>query len=176
MCGRWKLGGISWLQRSPLKSEGSQPHSRPPSPGFQFQNEKSPELLAIKINGDWGWGSQRVARVPDSSSYKAWAWTYLDSLPLSWGSSLKGIRDIWGGNQWFRIREKTRKEATFFQTEVRAEAIVPLMSPPPTEPEWGSYIWDFINQDRTVCPAIVIPWGPAQPNLQAHASFFQWPS
>ena len=37
-----KLGEISWLRRSPVKSEGLQPHIRPPSSGFQCQEEKAP--------------------------------------------------------------------------------------------------------------------------------------
>ena len=35
-----------------LRSEESQTHTRPPSPGFQGQEDKSPQLLAVKTSGD----------------------------------------------------------------------------------------------------------------------------
>ena len=34
-----------------LGSKGTQPHTRPPSPGYQCQEEKPPELLAVKTSG-----------------------------------------------------------------------------------------------------------------------------
>ena len=37
-----------------VKCEGSQPQTRPPNPGFQHQEDKSPLLLAIKTSGVWG--------------------------------------------------------------------------------------------------------------------------
>ena len=44
------------------RSEGSQPHTGPPSPGFQCQEDKSPQLLAVKTSGGLGsgrnWDSQ----------------------------------------------------------------------------------------------------------------------
>ena len=43
-------------QEGYLRSERSQPHIRPRSPGFQCQEDKSPQLLALKISGGWGSG------------------------------------------------------------------------------------------------------------------------
>ena len=34
-----------------LQNKGSQPQARPPSPGFQHQEDKSPQLLAVKTSG-----------------------------------------------------------------------------------------------------------------------------
>ena len=39
-----------------LGSEGSQPQSRLPSPGFQYQEDKSPHLLAMKTSRGWDGG------------------------------------------------------------------------------------------------------------------------
>ena len=65
------------------------------------------------------------------------------------GSSLKGTRDIWGGTELSSIRERTGGVA-FSQTEVLAEAIVPLMRPSHTEPA------NSINLAHTACPTLVI--------------------
>ena len=40
------------LQERHVVSEESQPHNRTPSPGFQGQEGKSPQLLAAKTSGD----------------------------------------------------------------------------------------------------------------------------
>ena len=45
-----KIGRNILAAEVPLKKEGSQLHTRPPSPGFQCQKEKSPYLLAVKIS------------------------------------------------------------------------------------------------------------------------------
>ena len=55
-----------------------------------------------------------------------------------WGSSLKGTRDIWGGTELSDIRASAGW-ATFFQTEVLTEVIVPFLSPP-TELAVGCHI------------------------------------
>ena len=47
-------------------------------------------------------------------------------------SCLQGIRDTWGGTELFGIRVRAGG-AAFSHTDVLAEALVPLMSPPPTE-------------------------------------------
>ena len=52
---------------------------------------------------------------------------------LLWGSSLKDTRDIWGGPELSGIRMRMKRGAAFSQTEVMAEAIVPLMSSPCTK-------------------------------------------
>ena len=41
-------------QEGYLRSKGSQPCTRPPSPEFQHQEDRSPKLLAVKTSGDWG--------------------------------------------------------------------------------------------------------------------------
>ena len=35
-----------------LRSKGSQPHTRPPSPGLQCKEEKSPQFLAVYMSRD----------------------------------------------------------------------------------------------------------------------------
>ena len=47
-------------------------------------------------------------------------------------SCLQGIRDKWGGPEMFDIRVRAGG-AAFSHTDVLAEAVVPLMSPPPTD-------------------------------------------
>ena len=56
-----------------------------------------------------------------------------------WGSSLKGTRGIWRETELSGIKARAGG-AAFFQTEVQPEAIVPLMSPPPTEPAGRHHI------------------------------------
>ena len=45
----------TWLKiwEGYLRNEESQTHTRPPSPGFQYQEDKYPQLLAAKSSGDW---------------------------------------------------------------------------------------------------------------------------
>ena len=52
----------------------------------------------------------------------------ISSEPHHWGSSLKSIRDIRGGTAVSGIRARARGQLSL---RVLAEAIVPLMSPPP---------------------------------------------
>ena len=56
-----------------------------------------------------------------------------------WGSSSKGTTVISGGNKLPSRRERAGG-AAFSQTEGLAEAIVPLMSPPPIERADGYHI------------------------------------
>ena len=37
------------IQEGYLGNEESQPHTRPPSPGFQYQEDKSPQLLGHQV-------------------------------------------------------------------------------------------------------------------------------
>ena len=48
----WSHTHMWWIkiQEAYLRSEGSQLHIRTPSPGFQYQEDKSPQLLAAKIS------------------------------------------------------------------------------------------------------------------------------
>ena len=54
-------------QEGYLGSEGSQLHIRPPSPGYQCQEEKPPKLVATKTNG-FGVGEKKTTGFPGSSS------------------------------------------------------------------------------------------------------------
>ena len=40
------------MWRSSLRSEGSQPHTQLPSPGYQSGEEESPQYLVVKTNRD----------------------------------------------------------------------------------------------------------------------------
>ena len=64
------------------------------------------------------------------------------------------------------------EEAAFSQTEVLAEAIVPLLSSPLTEPKGWHHIWVSINLSNTVHPTLVISLNPAPPNLWVHPKMF----
>ena len=52
-----------------LGSEGSQPHTRPTSPGFQCQEEKSPYNWAIKTSGHGS--AEEIVGFSDLSSWRA---------------------------------------------------------------------------------------------------------
>lgn len=64
----------------------------------------------------------------------------------------------------------------FSLIEALTEAIVPLLSLTSAKHVDLSehHIWVSINLDNTICPTLVISWDPAQTNLQAHPSEFQW--
>ena len=51
-CGSQELGGASQLQRSPLKSEGSELHTGLPSLEQQCCREEPPQHMAVKISRD----------------------------------------------------------------------------------------------------------------------------
>ena len=55
-------------QEGYLGSKGSQPHTRPPTPGFQCQEDKSPSLLIVKSSGVWG--GRRNCRILRSLLFK----------------------------------------------------------------------------------------------------------
>ena len=73
-----------------------------------------------------------------------------------WSSSLKGTRDIWGAAELSGIRARAGGSA-FSQTKVLAEAIVPLMRLPLTEPTGRHHIPVSINMAITVCVTLMIP-------------------
>ena len=63
------------------------------------------------------------------------------SVLRCWGSSLKSTRDIRGRTELSGIRARVGVEgAAFSKREVLAKAMVPLMSPPTTEPIGGHHI------------------------------------
>ena len=72
-----------------------------------------------------------------------------------WGSSLTGTRDIQEGTEVSGIRVRIGGVA-FSMTEVLAEAVVPLLSPPLTELAGGHRIWISMNLGSTVLPTLVI--------------------
>ena len=82
-----------------LRSEESQPHTRHPSPGFQCQEDKSPQLLATKTNPEIE-SMEETSGAPSSSSYRTHTWTHLLRLTPSklqcGGSILEGTSGILG--------------------------------------------------------------------------------
>nr|KAF6505831.1 hypothetical protein HJG63_007724 [Rousettus aegyptiacus] len=117
---------MSWLQRSPKRSKGSQPHTGLPSPGFQCQEEKAP----VEIVAEW----DRAAGVP-GISLKGPCVDLLsdDSLALSSDTRAAAQRAHTGGTELSGFRAKAGGAACS-QTEVLAEATVPLLGPLPTQP------------------------------------------
>ena len=60
----------------------------------------------------------------------------VEEIPVSiqcWSSSWKGTRDIQGETELSDLGVGRVRRTAFSQTEVPAEAIVPLLSPPSTE-------------------------------------------
>ena len=72
-----------------------------------------------------------------------------------WSSSLKNTRDIQGRNEVSDISTRARG-AAFSRIEVLEEAIVPFLSPSPTDLAGGCYIRVSFNLATTVRPALVI--------------------
>ena len=95
----WSHSHVWWIkiQEGYLKSEESQPHTRPPSPGFQCQEDKSPEILAAKKSRDLVGG--RNFQSPKQFHLKNPHMNLLRLTPSElqhWGSSLKGTNGIQG--------------------------------------------------------------------------------
>ena len=72
------------------------------------------------------------------------------------GSNSKGTRDIQGEAELSDIWARARGTG-FSQTEVLAEVIVPLLSPPPTESADRFHIGVTINLAYTPQPTLVSP-------------------
>lgn len=87
-----------------------------------------------------------------------------------WSSSWKGARDIEGETELSGFGGRVGR-AAFSQTEPLAQAIVPLLNPPPTELAGGHHVQVSINLPNTVIPVLVRPW-PTQ--LVGPPSQFQW--
>ena len=78
-------GRISWEWGVPA------PHQAPPSPGFQCQEDKSPQLLAAKASRDWVSG--RNCWSPKKFLLKTHTWTHLLRLTFS------GLRCLGGSSR-----------------------------------------------------------------------------
>ena len=128
----WQLG-IGRLWRFPLRSEGSQPHALAwgPSTGkrspHNFWLWRPAGIVAKGIMAEWEAGlleSQTFLVNRPSKDLPCW--------PLTGSNSSAGaaVRGILGRTELSGFRAKAGK-ATFSQTKMLAEAIVPLLSPPP---------------------------------------------
>ena len=51
----------------PVRSKGSQPHTRLPNREHKYQEEESPEHQVVKISVDWIWIRRRAAVDPFGS-------------------------------------------------------------------------------------------------------------
>ena len=96
----WSLTHTYWIkiQEGYLRSKQSQTHTRPPSPGFQCQEGKSPQLLAAKSSRDWVSGrnlwSPKQFLLQNSHMDSP---TQITPFELqNWGNSLKGTSGIKG--------------------------------------------------------------------------------
>ena len=158
----WCLTWVWWIKiwEGYLESKESQLHNRSSSPGFHCQEGKSPQLLATKTRGDWVGG--RNCWSPNQFLLKNLnRLNCSDSLPLSSSTRVAA----WKAPVVYREKLKCL-------TSRRAEAIVPLLSPPHTEPISWCHIWDSINLANSIWPTLEIPRISAPPYLPAHSSCF----
>ena len=137
------LTHVWWIkiQEGYLRREGSQPHTRAPSPGFQCQEEKSPQILVVKTSRDWIgclYPKQFLLKNPHTDSP-----THL--FPVGSGTG----RGAWKAPVVHR--EKLKCLATS-----QAEVIVPFLNLPPTRQASWCHIWDSINLADTTWPALEI--------------------
>ena len=130
----------------------------------------------MKISRDWigrrnFWSPKQF---PSNNS----AQTYSDSFPLSSCAQTAAWKapDAYGeqlicpasgrelGGSFLPDRSADRGHFSFSESSLHRA----------TEPADGRPIWDSNNLAHTVCPTLVIPWGPAPPKFWAHPSCFQW--
>ena len=86
----WFLTRMWWIKiwKGYLRSEESQPHTRPPSPGFQCQEDKSAQLLAAKNQWGLSWWKKLIEAQKIPPKEPIYRLTYSDSLCLS---SITGV-------------------------------------------------------------------------------------
>ena len=118
-------------QEEHLGSKESQPHTRNPSPGFQYQEGKSPQLLAAKTNRDWVGGrnfsspKQFLLKHPCRNLFRL-----TPSELQQQNSSLSGTSGIEGEAEAYGIKVRAGG-----QKGGQRPFIVPFLNPPPTEPQ-----------------------------------------
>ena len=170
----WSHIHVWWIKirEGHLRSEESQPHTRPPSSRFQCQEGKSPQLLSAKPSRHW-FGGRKFW----STKQFLLNIMHMDLLRLTpselqhWGSSLKGTSDIGGGTEVSGV--KVRAGGQLSPRQKGGQRPLSLSWMPPyktTEPAGGCYLWDSIKLAKTVCPALEMPWGSAAPNIWVHIS------
>ena len=156
---QWTGPMITWLKiwEGYLRNEESQTHTRPSSPGFQGQEDKSPQLLAAKTNGDWVsgrnfWSPKKFLL---QNPHTDWSMqTHSSTRAAAWKAQVVYRERLkWLASRW-------------------AEADVPLLSPPRTGPPSWCHIWDSINLVHTVWPTLEIPRGSAPLNLRTQQAAF----
>ena len=99
----WSHIHVWWIkiQEGYRGSEESQPHTRPPSPGSQCQEEKSPNFWLQKPAGTEA-VDDRNFWSPKQFPLKNPHTDLLRLMPSElqwWGSKWKGIRDVQGGTE-----------------------------------------------------------------------------
>ena len=144
------------IQERYLGSEECQPHIRPPSPGFQCQEDKSPWILSANTSRDWV--SERKFWNPKKFPLKAPQMNLLRLTPSELqheGSSLKGTNGIQGetevsdievgvGEQLSPTQKGGQRPSSFFWT----------LSHKATEPAGWCHFWDSSKLANTVFPAL----------------------
>ena len=133
-------------------SEGSQPHARPPAQGSSARK--------ISPHNFWLWkpvGQSQWKKLLDSQAVLYKRPTHgLTQTHSLWAPALgwQLERHKWHmGRRWSGWHQGESRGIAFFQIELLAEAIAPLLSPPCTEPQsCRHHIWDSINLAHTGCP------------------------
>ena len=115
-------------------SEESQPHTRTSSPGFQCQEDKSPQLLAAKtsrdgLSGRNFWSTKQAVPLKEPTH----GLTYSDPHPLSSSTKVAGWKAPVAYREELKCLASRRELGNSFLPDKRADG--GLLSPPPTEPQ-----------------------------------------
>ena len=75
----WEVPHMWWIK---IRRKQLEPQTRSPSPGFQCQEDKLPQLLAIKTSGSWGSGRNCwiFRRVHLKGLHRLWMYIKLPTL------------------------------------------------------------------------------------------------
>lgn len=130
------------------------------SPGVQCWEEKSPQPLRLSETEGCGF-----AYFPLKGPRPALLANGLAPSELQcWGSGSRGSRDVQGGAEVLGFRTRAGGAACS-QTEVQAEATVPLLSPPRSQPtDTGAINWDNTGPSAQGIPRLYLSQLVGPPN------------
>lgn len=146
--------GMSWLQRPPIRSKGSQPHTGP-QPGLQAGREV-PVTMAVGPSGDWGSVPWRLLQTQVPFERPVHYLTPTPSTGRLWGPRHKrgagGLHCLaWAGLQGW------------LPPGVLTEVTVPALGPPLLQGDWHPYL----SPHPARPPAIPRPSGASLPCFTA---------